>query len=467
VPSNHYTTISKSIHLTQIQTRPKLILINPVSQYRKGLALKDHDVSPPLCLSIIAALTPKHWKIRILDENYQEFRYHEADLIGITAYTPNAYRAYEIARVYREKGIPVVMGGIHASMCTEEAMKFVDSVVVGEAEDVWPEVLSDFESGSLKKMYRGTYSDLHNQPIPRNDLYDPRYVWRSVQTSRGCPMNCDFCSVTSFNGGRFRTRPTEQVVEELRAFHGDRRNIFFVDDNIGGVGPAHYERTIGLFEGIIRSGMKFNWFSQTSLNIAGNEEVLRLAARSGCRLLLIGMEAETEEALGSANKRTNLKEGVENYRRSLNKIRRHGIGVLGTFIFGMESDKPEDVLRRAKWIKKLNVDGIQTSILTPFPGTKLSKRMQENGSITCRNFPHDWQYFNWEDIVHNHPNIGSEDLARLMTRSWHMFYDPMHLHVRFLRTLFGTRSLETAIWSYAANRQYRSIMFERDIHFCT
>ncbi len=117
---------------------PRLLLINPVSRYRKGLALQDHDKSPPLCLAIIAAYTPSPWKTKIFDENYRDFRFQDADLVGITAYTPNAYRAYEIAQVYHERKIPVIMGGIHASMCTEEALKFVDAVVVGEAENIWP-----------------------------------------------------------------------------------------------------------------------------------------------------------------------------------------------------------------------------------------------------------------------------------------------------------------------------------------
>jgi radical SAM superfamily enzyme YgiQ (UPF0313 family) len=431
-----------------------------------GLAHSEHDKTPPLCLGIIAALTPKPWKSRILDENYQRFRFREADLVGITAYTPNAYRAYEIAREYREKNIPVVMGGIHASMCPEEALQFVDCVVIGEAENVWAEVLADFEAGRLKKVYRGTFAELNNQPIPRHDMQYPLYYWRSVQTSRGCPMNCDFCSVTSFNGGNFRTRPIGEVLDELQAFHGDGRNIFFVDDNIGGITQAHRERAKDLFRGIIDRKLKFNWFSQTSVDFADDPEVLRLAAASGCKLLLVGFETEKEEALKSANKKNNLRKGAGNYREIIKKFHKHGIGVLGTFIFGMETDKPEDITARAKFIDRLNVDSIQTSILTPYPGTKLARRMMEEGQLACTNFPHDWQYYNWEDIVIHHPHIASEELAKRMTEGWNIMYKPRRLRMRFLQTLMNTRSLETALWSMAANFQYRSIMFERPIHYC-
>jgi radical SAM superfamily enzyme YgiQ (UPF0313 family) len=449
-----------------INSSPRLLLINPVSRYRVGLAHDAHDKLPPLCLGIIAALTPAPWKTRILDENYQTFRHRDADLVGITAYTPNAFRAYEIARHYREKNIPVVMGGIHASMCTEEALRYVDAVVVGEAENVWSTVLADFEAGRLQKVYHGDFTEMKNQPIPRHDLQYPLYYWRSVQTSRGCPMNCDFCSVTSFNGGHFRTRPIEEVLNELQAFHGDKRNVFFVDDNIGGINQGHRERAKELFRGIIDRKLKFNWFSQTSVDFADDPETLKLAAASGCKLLLVGFETETIEGLKSASKKNNLRKGAENYRQIISKFHKHGIGVLGTFIFGMETDHPQDISNRAKFISKLNVDCIQTSMLTPYPGTKLSRRLQEQNRLTCENFPHDWQYYNWEDIVIRHPHIASADLAKRMTDGWKLMYNPTRIRVRFLKTLYNTRSLETAIWSVTANFQYRNIMLERPIHYC-
>ncbi len=447
-------------------TNPRLLLINPVSRYRVGLSNKKHDKTPPLSLGIIAALTPAPWKTRILDENYQTFRYREANLVGITAYTPNAYRAYEIAKVYRDKNIPVVMGGIHASMCTEEALRYVDAVVVGEAENVWATAVADFEAGRLKKVYHGDFTEMKDQPIPRHDLQYPLYYWRSVQTSRGCPMNCDFCSVTSFNGGHFRTRPTAEVLEELQSYHGDGRNIFFVDDNIGGITQNHRERAKELFRSIIDRKLKFNWFSQTSIDFADDPEALRLAAASGCKMLLVGFETENAEGLKSANKKNNLRKGAENYRHVIKKFHKAGIGILGTFIFAMETDRPQDITDRARFISKLNLDGIQTSMLTPYPGTKLSRRMQEENRLTCENFPHDWQFYNWEDIVIRHPHIDSADLANRMSKGWERIYDPMHLRMRFLKTLYNTRCLETAIWSQKINFQYRDIMLERPIHYC-
>jgi radical SAM superfamily enzyme YgiQ (UPF0313 family) len=447
-------------------TQPRLLLINPVSTYRVGLAHYDHDKTPPLCLGIIAALTPKPWRTRILDENYIRFRYREADLVGLTAYTPNAFRAYEIAKTYREKNIPVVMGGIHASMCPDEALQFVDCVVIGEAENVWAQVLQDFEAARLQKIYRGNFAEMKHQVIPRHDIQYPLYYWRSMQSSRGCPMNCDFCSVTSFNGGQFRARPIEEVVEELKMFHGDGRNIFFVDDNIGGITHTHRDRTKLLFKAIIDSGMKFNWFSQTSVDFADDPELIYLAGKSGCKMLLVGFETESNEGLQSAGKKNNLRKGANRYREVIQKFHKGGIAVLGTFIFGMETDRPENIPARVRFINNLNVDAIQTSILTPYPGTKLARRMAEEGRLSCQNFPHDWQYYNWEDIVIHHPHIPSEILANSMTNAWNSMFHPVRRHVRFCRTLFNTRSLEAAIWSAAVNKQYRDIMFEKPIHYC-
>ncbi|MBE0646752.1 MAG: B12-binding domain-containing radical SAM protein [Bacteroidales bacterium] len=446
--------------------RKKLLLINPVNQFRQGLAMDHYALTPPLCLGIIAAYTPADWKIRILDENFFPFRFRTADLVGITAYTPNVYRAYQIAAEYRKHNIPVVMGGIHVSMCTEEALQHADCVVVGEAEGIWPRVIADFEAGRLQKVYYGSRDELADQRIPRHDLYDPRYVWRSVQTSRGCPMDCDFCSVTSFNGGKFRFRPIPQILDELEAFHGDGRNIFFVDDNIGGITKAHQERAMEFFQGIIDRKLKFPWFSQTSLDIADNDEVLKLAAASGCKLLLVGIETETPESLGSMNKRINLKKGAENYRKIIRKFHKHGIAVFGTFIFAAETDKPENILARADFINRLNVDAIQTSILTPYPGTKLRARLEEQGRVTSKDYPADWQYYNWEDIVFRHPYIESQELALLMDQAWKKIYNPSRLKGRCFQTLMNTRSPKAALWSYLCSNQYRKVMFEQPIHIC-
>ena len=174
--------------------------------------------------------------MELLDENFTPFEYRDADVVGITAFTSAAHRAYEIAAVYRSKGAPVVMGGIHASMCPEEAGQYVDAVVVGEAESVWQQVLTDAANGQLQKRYEGEWLDPKILPAPRRDIYSDKYLFASIQTARGCPLGCDFCSVTTYNGSRYRRRPTAEILDELEAIPNEL--LFFVDDNIIGYG-AH------------------------------------------------------------------------------------------------------------------------------------------------------------------------------------------------------------------------------------
>ena len=196
--------------------KKKLLLVNPVNPSRVGLTVNRSSRFQPLGLGIIAALSPSDWKVEIVDENFAPFEFRNADLVGLTAFTANITRAYEISSRYRKRGVPTILGGIHSSMCQEEASKYADAVVVGEAESVWPQVISDFESGRLQEVYKGDFVDLQSIPQPRRDLFHPSYLFGSVQTSRGCPMNCDFCSVTIFNGSRYRKRPVEKVLDELQ-----------------------------------------------------------------------------------------------------------------------------------------------------------------------------------------------------------------------------------------------------------
>ena len=439
--------------------RKKLLLVNPISKFRKGFALQWDSKYPPVSLGILAALTPDHWDIEIYDENFDKFELKDVDLVGITALTATANRAYEIADEYRKAGVPVVIGGVHASMVPDEAIQYADSIVTGEAENVWPILLEDFEKGELKQKYTGTYADPEAIPIARHDLFNKDYLFTTIQTTRGCPSNCDFCSVHNFNGNVHRMRPVEDILDELEQAP-EGKLVFFVDDNIVGYSKKSRERTIDLFKGMVDRKLKKQWFSQTSLNVADDPEVLKWARKSGCHTLLIGIESEVEGMLENINKKINLKSGVNSYKKKFRNIQRKGIPVLGTFIFGHDTDTEDSVKRRADFITSCGVDTVQASILTPLPGTQVYEEFKKNNRITVSNFPYDWQRFHFGEPVYKPANIEAERLKKIMWANWCKIYNKWELRRRFVRTLITTRSFKSAYWSYVGNWQYRRISLE-------
>lgn len=443
-----------------------LVLINPVGTRRTGFSQDAVSKFPPLALGMVAAITPAdQWKIYIIDENWKHAWVRPADLVGITAYTENADRAYEVAAMYREAGIPVVMGGIHASMCPDEALNYVDSVVVGEAELVWPQLLNDFIAGRMERLYRANgYADLATIPHARHDLFHPSYWFRIIQTSRGCPYDCDFCTVTAFNGKRFRMRPVEDVLDEIEQNQGKFKSYIFADDNLIGNTPSQRERALQLFKGIVQRGIKIQWFTQVTIDVAEYPELLYWARKSGCRIMLVGIEAETMEGLDSMNKVVNKRKGgIAYYRKAFKIINKHGISVLGTFILGLETDGPQDIRNRAKFIVKSRVDAVQCSILTPFPGTRLYKRLNEQGRIACTEFPSDWHYFRFMDQAYYNAQMSPQQMAEEIEAAWRKIYFLPFVYYKFFRTWWATRSWSAAMWAFGGNLRYRRDVLQRPV----
>ncbi len=408
----------------------------------------------PLALGILAALTPSHWDIEIIDEKWSPFTFRPADLVGITAFTGTAPRAYELAKIYREKNISVVMGGIHPLMRTEEAQKFVDTVVLGEAENVWPQLIRDFESGNLQPVYRGGHVDMAVAPAPRRDLFHPRYLAASVQTARGCPMDCEFCSVPAFNGRRQRHRPVGDVLEELASAH--QKLVFFTDDNLVGHGKQSLQRTIELLKGMAEHKLKKWWICQASINFADSDELLYWARRSGCKLVFLGIEALEEDGLREVNKYLNM-ERREQYLAAFEKINRAGIGVLGSFVFGLDSDTPEILKDRESFILSNHLDVIQATVITPLPGTRLFRRLETENRLLHTGFPADWYLYDFDHVVHRPLGMSPEQLSFAITRCHkRMSSYPVILRKAF-HTLRKTRSLSTALLALQSNRIARKI----------
>ncbi|MBC8319670.1 MAG: B12-binding domain-containing radical SAM protein [Bacteroidetes bacterium] len=435
----------------------KLLLINPFNQSKRDELFDLRSISPPLGLGLIAGLTPDNWDIEIIDENFEPFQYKEADLVGITALTSAAYRAYEIADIYRKKGIKTVLGGIHISMRADEAEQYADAIVIGEAEAVWHQLLKDFEDKKLKKRYVGELKELKNSVHPRRDLFHPDYSYANIQTTRGCPMSCDFCSVHTFNGSKYRERPVEEVLDEIETIKDER--LFFVDDNIIGYTSSSANRAIRLFKGMIERGIKKDWYCQASLNIADNEEALVYAAESGCRMILIGIESEKVDQLKETNKKMNIKIGVDHYEEAFQNIHKHGISVLGALVFGLDSDSLEDIKNRTKFAIESGMDAMQATIVTPLPGTSLFKRLENEGRLLYTNFPKDWEHYHFLEVSHKPIKMTPHELADAMQECWTDLWNKKTVYKKMLMTLKQTKNVKAAAWAFASNTERHNTAF--------
>ena len=298
----------------------------------------------PLGLAYVAALTPGHWDVRIADEVVEPIPWdYRPDLVGITSLTPTAPRAYEIAAAFRAQGVSVVMGGMHATLCPDEAGRYADAVVCGEAEHIWPSVVSDHECGGMRHLYVGPKADLSGLPIPRRQLYRHRYRVTLVSASRGCRSRCEFCAIWKHEGGRFRARPIAEVLEELPQL--PRTSItLFTDDNI----MCDRDHALALFRAMAERGLQRRHAVQASLDVAEDDELLRTLKASGCFTVLIGFESVSEETLRRMRKAVNVRVGVDQYRDRIARVHRHGLMVAGTFILGCDGDRPDIFERTAR-----------------------------------------------------------------------------------------------------------------------
>ena len=375
----------------------RLLLIAPVAS--SGLVAKDFNFRlPVLGLLKVAALTPPGWQVTIQDEKVEPLDLaQDADLVGITAMTTVAPRAYEIADHFRRRGVKVIMGGMHASALPDEALEHCDSVVLGEAEELWPGVLRDFEQQSLQRTYRheNGFPSLEHLPRPNWDLYqDKRYLpVHFVETTRGCPLDCEFCAVTTAFGGKYRNRPVEEVVAELRSlrpFEGRfilKNCVFFVDDNI--ISNRAYARDLlpRLAE------FKLKWFSHASMNIAKDAEILQLCQRSGCVGLFIGFETLSADTLRAVGKRTN---HPQEYLDVVHRIHDQGIGIDASFVLGLDGDDEGVFDRTLEFVERAKIEITYYSILTPYPGTRLHERLTQEGRILSR----DWSLYDTSHVVY-------------------------------------------------------------------
>lgn len=419
----------------------KLLLILPKNErgYWGKVSKSGKAGFVRLNLPTIAALTPKDWDVEILDARAKKIDYSaKVDIVGITGFTAEMPSAYEIADNFRERDITVVMGGVHVSAMPDEALKHADAVVIGEAELVWEKLLADFKNGSLKQKYQASnLCDMKNMAIPRKDLLDRKmYVsgFNTLQATRGCPFNCDYCAVTAFFGSEFRTRPIDEVIEEINGF--DTNEFFFMDDNI--VGKPRYAKE--LFKKLIP--LNRTWGSQAAITMAKDPELLKLYAKSGGKYAFIGLESLSQKNLEKMNKGWNSAEG---YKEAIKKIHDADINIIGSFVFGLDEDDKNVFKNTFDFIMDTKIDAAQFHILTPLPGTVTYDTLEKEGRIIDR----DWGKYHTGEVVFQPKGMTIDELQNGYFWIFRNTYTIKNILKRSLRSTHGIA------YRIAANLSYR------------
>jgi len=403
-----------------------------------------------LTLPQVAACTPPGHDIEIIDENYEKLDFNiDCDLVGITCFTMSASRAYEIADEFQLRGIPVVLGGTHATALPEEAKKHADSVVIGEAEISWPKLIEDFEKGQLKPFYfLEEKIPPETIPEPRRDLIKRKIFTDGLLIKRGCPNRCEFCTISSlYSKG---VRPLENVIREVNNISA--KEIFIYDSNL----TWHMKYNKKLFSEL----KKFNkrWQANGTVNILGeNEELLTLAKDIGLFGWFIGFESVSQKSLDDINKKHNK---VVNFGKAIKKINSHGMIIVGSFIFGFDGDTPDIFDNTIKAIDEWGIDMAEFHILTPFPGTVLFDRLKNEGRILTE----EWDKYSYANVVFEPKNMSKQELfegTRKVAKKYHSIFK---IFKRTFKTLETTKSLYISYYVLQRNFRYRE-RFKNQFNF--
>jgi radical SAM superfamily enzyme YgiQ (UPF0313 family) len=384
----------------------KVLLIGPTALDYSGRPIKQKKLHlPGLTLPMLAAVTPPDIKLRLLSETVEEIPFNEHwDLVGITGMGSGIVRAWQIADEFRKRKVKVVIGGIAASLAKPEwTLEHADVLVTGEAEEIWPVLLDDFQNGRLKTIYKmERRPDINTLPLPRYDMMNKKKIgfWRPVQATRGCPFPCTFCSIQSYFERSYRKRPVDQVLRDVRAAkQSGSRYIAFIDDNIG-VDWKYFEE---LMQALVPENII--WMSQCSIHIADKPDMLQLAYRSGCRLLSFGIESVNAKSISWIEKEFN---HPLQYREAINRIRKHGIDVSTEMIIGLDGDDNSVFQKTYDFIMGNRISVPRVHILTPVPGTPLYAEMEQDGRIINREFGK----YSGGQVVYKPKNLKPDELQK-------------------------------------------------------
>lgn len=454
----------------------RLLLVDPYPRnnpYHLTASERRAVWFPKLSLPTIAAYTPESWDVDLVDEAVEDIDFDDpCEMVGISIMTCYAPRAYEIAAEFRKRGKTIVMGGVHPTYCPEEALQHCDAIVCGEAEDLWPELVADYEAGRMKREYRMTsFPSLENYRSPRVELLSPdAYMTRQCSfTTRGCHFDCEFCSVSPFNGKTTRRRPVQEVVREIvqvqrwvrselierisnepfwqalkttfriRVGIDDGGIVAFVDD-LHNSNRAYCRELWAALK-----PLKIKWGCQSTLFLGDDEEMVRLAAESGCVSVFVGMESLDEDCLEETNKPFNR---VQKFSQEIKMFHDHGIMVNPGIVFGFDNDDESVFERAVEFLTKNQVELAYFNVLTPLPGTALFDRYNKAGRI----FDRDWAKYDGKHVVFHPSRMTPEQLQEGFHWANHQFYSLPNIW----RRLSGTQQRLIARWEM--NREFRKLV---------
>lgn len=396
----------------------KILFVNPTRLDSNNRPIKFKLAhTKPLVFAILDRLTPPHHKVRIINDIAEEIDFSEEyDLVGITALTSQAPRAYQIADRFRKSGTKVIMGGIHASAVPEEAQQHADSIVIGEAENLWEQILSDFENNRYQEVYQeSSFQPIERLIIPKWDNINPdlyvnipgskRQLYPFF-TTRGCKYNCKYCSVTKFFGHTVRLKPIEHVLEEIDTVNS--KEVFFLDDDIAV--DTDYSRE--LFKQLIKR--EIHWYGQISMPALKDPSLIELAGKSGCVNLFIGTESINEESLKSVRKGFNK---PEEYLEIFKTVEKNNIVPFANIIFGIDHDTPETIRMTADFLARAKVMTFFW-LLTPYPGTDLRRDLEKEGRVIHS----DWKVYDAAHAVFKPKNFTPSELQEQYEKIWHHYY---------------------------------------------
>jgi radical SAM superfamily enzyme YgiQ (UPF0313 family) len=424
----------------------KILLISPERERKKEEAFLFRLSF--LNLPNIAAVTPPDVEVKIVDEAFEKINFEEkVDLVGVTAQTPVAPRAYQIAKEFKKKGTLVVMGGVHASMLPQEALQHVDAVVVGEAEEVWPDLIEDLRRGQMRRIYAGSgFVNSSNLPFPRRDLLNKKFYFplKLIETTRGCPHHCDFCGVSKFFGFRYRHRPLSEIERELNTFFQKgtvmnpvlkktlslfsqdlpyflkRRLLYIIDSNVAGDKRFCHDLLSLLKE------FDLLWYGHAPVSIAFDQKLLEGFSKSGCIAINIGFESFSAKNLNTMGKGFNQ---PSRYAEAVKRIHDQGVGIMGTFIVGLDDDDPGVFQRTIDFCIDSKLDWALTFIMAPYPGTDSYLRLDKERRIFCR----DWEKYDSLHAVYHPLLMSVEELEKGMRGIWKEVFSTSSIYQRILK----------------------------------